>query len=167
MKIDLVFHIFEQYLSLPEIQQLCASTIDQFNHIDVQQFLFHKQLSAFLQPHIAGIQIRPAFLCTQDGLFLFPCIYVFLVPGKQHLRHLFPVPHIRSGILRMFQKLSVERFGQSRLFISKHSRNQACHCIDNPHGCQLAARQYIITDGNVICDHFLKHALINALVMPA
>ena len=105
--------------------------------------------------------------CTQDGLFLFPCIYVFLVSGKQHLRHLFPVPHIRSGILRMFQKLSVERFGQGRLFISKHSRNQACHCIDNHHGCQLAARQYIITDGNVICDHFLKHALINALVMPA
>ena len=90
MKIDLVFHIFEQYLSLPEIQQLCASTIDQFNHIDVQQFLFHKQLSAFLQPHIAGIQIRPAFLCTQDGLFLFHASMCFWFPESSTSGTFFP-----------------------------------------------------------------------------
>ena len=96
MKINPRDHITEKQFVRISIHDPCASAIDQFDHIDMKQLLTHHPVLAILKFCVPGVQIRAPLFCPLHRLLQPPFADLLLIAGKQHIRHLFIVPHFRS-----------------------------------------------------------------------
>ena len=77
------------------------------------------------------------------------------------------MPDFRSGILGIFQKAALKGLRFRRFLVFQDAGHHAGNCIDHHHGRKLPSGQHIIPDGNIICNDFLQHPLVNPLIMAA
>ncbi len=90
-----------------------------------------------------------------------------MVSRQKNLGYLLPMPYLRSGILRVLQKIIAEAFRLRRHKIIQHPRNQAGYGIHHHHGRQFSAGKHIIPDGHIIRNDLFQHPLVDPLIMAA
>jgi hypothetical protein len=65
-----------------------------------------------------------------------------MMARDQHLRDRAPLPHLRSGIMRVLQQVAREALLGQRLRVTYHARKEADTRVDHGNRCRLTSRQH-------------------------
>ena len=67
----------------------------------------------------------------------------------------------------VLQQIVLQGFKLGGFFVAQYAWDKAGNRVDQYHGTQFSAGEHVISDGNVVCDHFLQHSFVNSLVVAA
>ena len=87
--------------------------------------------------------------------------------AEKHRRDGLALPDLRPGILRVFQQAVIMALLLVGIGCGQHIFAHPRNCIRQHQRGQLAARQHIIPDRDLLIRDAVDHALIHALVVPA
>ena len=87
--------------------------------------------------------------------------------AAQNRRHLAPLPHVRAGVLRIFQQPVPVALAGEALLVRKHAGDKTAHGVGHRHGGDLAAGQDKVAEGDFLVHALFDEALVYALVVAA
>ena len=112
---------------------------------------------------IGGPQVRPALAGQPLGLGVAPGGDLAVIAGDEHLRDRPALPHLRPGVLRVFQQAVGEALLGAGGLRAHDAGHQPHAGIDQRHGGDLAAGQHVIADRDLFESARLDHPLVDAL----
>src|SRR5271166_508773 len=116
---------------------------------------------------IGGPEVRPARPGQPLRLGPPPGSHLAVIAGQKHVGDRKPLPHLRLGVVRVFEEVLSEALLGSRHLLAHNAGNEAHAAVDQYHRGKLAARKYIIADRRLFQITPLDDALVDALKAPA
>ena len=91
-----------------------------------------------------------------------------MIPAAQHVRHPPSAPLLRPRVVRPVEQRPVgaERFLLRRLRVPEDSRQQPDRRVDDPQRRELAARQHVVPDRQLLVNRLVDQPLVDAFVAP-
>src|SRR5713226_4028484 len=86
-----------------------------------------------------------------------------MVAGGQHLRDRTPLPQLRPGILRVFEKALGEAFLLARRLLAHDPRQEPDAGVQQDESRDLPAREHVVADRDLLELATLDHTLVDAL----
>src|SRR6266705_3136575 len=123
---------------------------------------------AFGLAHPAPLeQLGPAKPGAAERLLQPPALDLRVVPREQHRRRRFPLVHFRPRVLRGLQQPAHERVLLGREPVPERAGQLPYHRVDQHHRRELAARENVVADRQLLVHRATDQALVHAFVTPA
>ena len=117
--------------------------------------------------HEFGKELRALVHRALEHLFPPPAGDLAVYAAAQNGRYLAPLPHVRAGVLRVFEQAVPVALAGEALLIREHAGDKAAHGVCHRHGGDLAAGQDKVAEGDLLVHALFNEALVHALVVAA
>src|SRR5688500_6601534 len=115
----------------------------------------------------AGQQIRPPRQRAAQPFAPPPFVDLGMMPREEHLRHRLAAPHRRPGVVRVIEQPAAERIRRHRRRVPDYAGHEPHHRVEHDQRGQLAARQPVIADRQLVGHERGGDSFIDAFVPPA
>src|SRR5262249_41885823 len=112
-------------------------------------------------------QIRPACAGEPLGLGASPGRDLGMVAAGENVRDRTALPHLRPGVLRVFEQALAEALLQARGLLAHHAGQQPHAGVEQDNGRDLPTRKHVIADRNLLEAAPFDQALVDTLEAPA
>src|SRR5215204_1919513 len=108
-------------------------------------------------------QVRPPLPCDPLRLGAPPPRNRSMIAGEQHLWDRAPLPFARPGVMGIFEEPAFEALLRAGGVLAHDAREQSHTGVEHRHGGDLAAREHIVADRDLLERPALDRPLVDAL----